>query len=246
MLDPSETLFYEGSFLLALHKLRAVPLFGAQTIPLPQLPLFVFRDMGHDVAGPQRFHKLPFRILLVRSQGAPLLASALIQQNQRRIPPSSVLWLVRYAIRHRVKRRAQSQLHAVVPSSVLLLFSGGPNEPHECGSPAVKERTRTRTEATPTDRRGTRGAGKQLERRITDNVRSRSAQDQPGAEGAMGEDEDSEAEAHDLSGGSQADRGGAASTVGEGEARGVKETDRAGELTRPRRTSSESITPDQL
>ena len=35
----------------------------------------------------------------------------------------------------------------------------------------------------------------------------------------MGEAEDSQAEAHDLTGRSQADRGGAESTVGEGEAR---------------------------
>lgn len=40
----------------------------------------------------------------------------------------------------------------------------------------------------------------------------------------MGEDEDSEAEAHDLSGRAQADRGGAASPVGEGEARCIRES----------------------
>ena len=39
----------------------------------------------------------------------------------------------------------------------------------------------------------------------------------------MGEDEDSEAEAHDLGGGAEADSGGAAGTVGEGEDSGVKE-----------------------
>ena len=37
----------------------------------------------------------------------------------------------------------------------------------------------------------------------------------------MGEDEDSEAEAHDVSGSAEEDSGGAKSTVGEGEARGV-------------------------
>jgi hypothetical protein len=37
----------------------------------------------------------------------------------------------------------------------------------------------------------------------------------------MGEGEDSEAKAHDLSGGQEADRSGAASTMGEGEARGM-------------------------
>ena len=62
----------------------------------------------------------------------------------------------------------------------------------------------------------------------------------------MGEAEDRQAEANDLSGGAQADRGGAESTVGEGEEGRVKETDQAGELTRSRRTSSESITLDQL
>jgi hypothetical protein len=39
----------------------------------------------------------------------------------------------------------------------------------------------------------------------------------------MGEGEDSEAEARDLSGRTEADCGGSASTVGEGEERSVKE-----------------------
>jgi hypothetical protein len=52
----------------------------------------------------------------------------------------------------------------------------------------------------------------------------------------MGEDEGGQAEAHDLSGGQEADRGSAESTVGEGEEGGVREAARAGELTRPRRT----------
>jgi hypothetical protein len=39
----------------------------------------------------------------------------------------------------------------------------------------------------------------------------------------MGEAEDSQAEGNDLSGGSQENRGGAESTVGEGEARSLKE-----------------------
>jgi hypothetical protein len=51
------------------------------------------------------------------------------------------------------------------------------------------------------ERRGTCSSGKQLERRITHNVRGRSAQDQSGAEGAMGEAEVSKAKADDISGG---------------------------------------------
>jgi hypothetical protein len=62
----------------------------------------------------------------------------------------------------------------------------------------------------------------------------------------MGEDEDSQAEADNLSGGQEADRGGAESKVGEGEEGGVKETDRAGKLTRSAALSRKAITLDQL
>ena len=41
----------------------------------------------------------------------------------------------------------------------------------------------------------------------------------------MGEDEDREAEEDDLSGRTQADCGGSAGTVGEGEERGVRQTE---------------------
>lgn len=90
-----------------------------------------------------------------------------------------------------------------------IIRTGGPNEKH---SPAVEEGTRTHTEAAPADRRGTRGAGQQFER-ITHDVRSRSAAYQPGAENAMGEAE-GKTDENDLGGRTQADRGGAASTVG--------------------------------
>jgi hypothetical protein len=92
-----------------------------------------------------------------------------------------------------------------------------PHETHIRRSPAVKEGTRRRPEATPAYRRRTRGAGKcQLKRRITHDVRSRSAQNQSGAESALGKGEGArtEAEANDLNGGQKADRGGAESTVG--------------------------------
>ena len=72
------------------------------------------------------------------------------------------------------------------------------------------------TKATPADRRGTRGSGRQFEWRIH-HVRGRAPENQPGSEGAMGEAEDSPPEAHDLCGGQEADRGGAESAVGEGE-----------------------------
>jgi len=51
------------------------------------------------------------------------------------------------------------------------------------------------------------------------DVLSRPPENQPGAGGAMGEAEDSQAEANDRSGRSQEDRSGAAGKVGEGEAR---------------------------
>ena len=58
-------------------------------------------------------------------------------------------------------------------------------------------------------------------------------------------DEDGEAEADDLGGRAQADRGGAARTVGEGQEGRVKEqTERV--RCRAPRTSSGSITLDQL
>jgi len=57
------------------------------------------------------------------------------------------------------------------------------------------------------------------QRRIVHDVRSRSQEDQPGAEGAMGE---GEAEEHDLSGRAEENRGGAESTVGEVEARSLR------------------------
>jgi hypothetical protein len=118
-----------------------------------------------------------------------------------------------------VELRTQSQLRAVVSLSALLLFSGGLHEKHVGRSPAVKKGTRTRTATTPTYRRSTRGVGKcQLERRIAHDVRSRSAQDQSGAEGAMGEAQ-GEADEDDITGGQEADRSGAAVKVGEGESR---------------------------
>jgi hypothetical protein len=74
------------------------------------------------------------------------------------------------------------------------------------------------------NKRGTRSAGQhQLERIITSHhVRSRSPENQHGAEGAMGKAQDSQAEADDVSGSTQKDRGGSKSKVGEGEERGVE------------------------
>jgi len=101
-----------------------------------------------------------------------------------------------------------------------LLFGGGLHDKCLSSRPAFKKRARTSTETAPAHRRGTRGAGRcQLERLVTHDVRCRSPENQPGAEGALGEAEDSQAEENDLSGGQEADRGGAESTVGEGEAR---------------------------
>jgi hypothetical protein len=55
------------------------------------------------------------------------------------------------------------------------------------------------------------------------DVRSRSQEDQSGAEGAMGKGEGArtEAEENDVSSNTKEDRGGAAGKVGEGEAGGV-------------------------
>ena len=92
----------------------------------------------------------------------------------------------------------------------------GSHEEHIGSNPAVETRASARTAATPTHRPGTGGVGQQFEWHITHDVRSRSPEDQPGAEGTMGEDEDSEAKADYLTGRSEADRGGAASTVVEG------------------------------
>ena len=104
----------------------------------------------------------------------------------------------------------------------LLSFSGGPNGTHVRRSPAVKKGTGAHTEAAPTHRRCARSSGQcQFEWRITHDVGSREAQDQSGAEGAMGEAQ-GEAEADDLGGREKADRSGAESTVGKGEARGLK------------------------
>jgi hypothetical protein len=113
----------------------------------------------------------------------------------------------------------------------LLSFRRGPHEEHICSNPAVKTRAPALTATTPPYRRGTRGLGKQLERRITQDVRSRSPQDQPGAEKAVGEAQDSETEAHDLGRRAQADRGSAAGTVGEGEEGGIKELQRRAVMT---------------
>lgn len=75
---------------------------------------------------------------------------------------------------------------------------------------------------TTSDRCSTRGSGKcQFERRITDDVRSRSPANQAGAEGAMDEAADNEAEQDALSGRQEADCGGTESTVGEGETRSL-------------------------
>lgn len=62
-------------------------------------------------------------------------------------------------------------------------------------------------------------AGSMAQRLTPHHVRSRSPENQPGAEVAMGEGEGSQAEAHGLGSRQEADRGGAESTVGEGEAR---------------------------
>jgi hypothetical protein len=99
-------------------------------------------------------------------------------------------------------------------------------------SPAVEEGTGIHAEAAPADRRGTGGAGKQPERRITHDFRSRSHENQSRAEKAMGEDQDSQAEAHDVSDGEEEDCGGAASSLGKGEEGGVKERVRPGGDTR--------------
>ena len=78
------------------------------------------------------------------------------------------------------------------------------------------------------------------------NIRSRSQEDQPGAEGAMGEGEGSRAETeeNDVGGGREGNRGGAESAVGEGEARGVSTESRGAAcglefFVRGRRRSSE-------
>src|SRR5208282_5725297 len=77
--------------------------------------------------------------------------------------------------------------------------AGGSNETHDRSSPAAKKRTRTRTATAPANRCSTRGAGKQLERH-THDVCSRSEENQPGPEGAMGKGKGARSEAHDLSG----------------------------------------------
>jgi hypothetical protein len=101
---------------------------------------------------------------------------------------------------------------------------GVPNESHVSSSPAVTKRASARTQAAPANRRGTRGAGQQLQRRTTHDVRSRSSQDQPGAKSSMGEGEGprAEAEENDLSGGAPENCGGAESAVGEGKERSLK------------------------
>jgi hypothetical protein len=83
----------------------------------------------------------------------------------------------------------------------LLSFSGGLNETHVSGSPAIEERAGTRAEPGPTNRCGPCRLGNcQPEWRVT-HVRSRSPENQSGAESAMGEAEGSQAEEDDLSGG---------------------------------------------
>jgi hypothetical protein len=104
---------------------------------------------------------------------------------------------------------------------------GGPNETHVRRSSAIKEGTRAHTEATPTNRRSARGTRKrQLQRRITHDIRSRSSQDKPGAESAMGKGEGSrpEAEENDVSSSPKENRGGATRTLGEVEERSINES----------------------
>jgi len=82
----------------------------------------------------------------------------------------------------------------------------------------LMKRAGARAERGSTYRRGTRSAWQhQLERLVSSHyVRSRSAENQPVTEGAMGK-EDSQAKANDLSGWPEADRCSAESKVGEGE-----------------------------
>jgi hypothetical protein len=81
--------------------------------------------------------------------------------------------------------------------SLLLSFTGHPNETHVRRSQAVEEGTGAQIETAPTNRRSTRDIGQEFERLIAHHVRSRKAQNQPGAEGAMGEAQ-GQAEAYDL------------------------------------------------
>ena len=111
----------------------------------------------------------------------------------------------------------RARFETVACLAILLSFSGGLNETHASSGPAVRERTATRAEPGPTNRRGPFHLGKcQLEWRVP-HLRSRSPENQPGAESAMGEAEGSHAKAHDLSGWPQENRSGAESQMGKGQ-----------------------------
>jgi hypothetical protein len=102
--------------------------------------------------------------------------------------------------------------------------SGVPNETAIRSSPAIMERACPRAVAGPKDQRGICSSWwAPHQRRVTKDVGSRSAQNQLDAKGSTGETEDSQTEAHDLSGGPQKDRSGPKNAVGEGKERSVTE-----------------------